>query len=415
MRDNLYYMPIILGGLELKNPFVVASGPTTKRVDQLERAEHEGWAAVSLKLTMIPDPYINYEPRYRWLKKQKLHTFTAEYRLDMEDGLRLVEAARRKCREIVIMANYACVEPDVEGWQDAARRFEAAGAQMLEVNFCCPNMSFNVEVSSQEKEQGRPSSGASIGDDETFVRLVIEKTREVTDLPVIAKLSPEGGRIAEVSKAAYEAGAAAVCSAGNRLGIPPIDIWNYKRPIYHLQGQNTMGCLSGPWIKPIAMRDVFEIRRLVGPGPSIIGTGGIASWEDAVEMMMCGADSIGVCTQTMLSGFRFLGEWMKSLREYMRRMGFQHAGDLRDLLLEEIKPATELTIWGGYAQVDPEKCSSCGLCVEIGHCNAIVMTDSGARVDSKLCEGCSTCIDICAKGAITMVENEQAFGHDGVY
>lgn len=404
MKDDLHYMPIKIGEVELKNPFLVASGPTTKRVDQLELAEREGWAAASIKLTMIPDPYINYEPRYRWLKKEKLHTFTAEYRLEMEQGLRLVEGARRKCRELVIIANYSCVEPDLEVWQDAALRFEAAGAQMLELNFCCPNMSFNVDVLSQGKKEGRPSSGASMGDDENFVRLVTENTREVTSLPVIVKITPEGGRIAEVSKAAYDAGATAVCSAGNRLGIPSIDVWNYKKPIYHLQGENTMGALSGPWIKPLALRDVFEIRRLVGPGPSIIGTGGVASWEDAVEMMMCGADSIGVCTQTMLSGFSFLEKWMKPLKEYMRKMGFQRAKDLRDLLLEEIKPATDLTIWAGYAQVDLTKCSSCGLCVEIGHCNAIVMTEDGAQVDSEACQGCSTCIDICTKKAITMVE-----------
>ncbi len=88
----------------------------------------------------------------------------------------------------------------------------------------------------------------------------------------------------------------------------------------------------------------------------------------------------------------------------MKKMGFQNALDLRDLLLREIRPASELTVWAGYAQVDPEKCSSCGLCVEIGHCNAIVMTDDGAQVDSGLCRGCSTCIDICSKKAITICD-----------
>jgi dihydroorotate dehydrogenase/Pyruvate/2-oxoacid:ferredoxin oxidoreductase delta subunit len=405
MKDDLFYLPIQISGVELRNPFVVASGPTTKRVDQLQLAERSGWAAASIKQTFNPAPYMNYEPRYRWLKKEKLHTFTAEYRLDMEQGLRLVEEARKKCKEMVIIANYSYVSPDLNGWQEAARRFEAAGAQMLELNLCCPNMSFNVDVSSHESKEGRPSSGASMGQDENSVRQVIEKTHEVTNLPLIAKITPEGGRIAQVSKVAYDAGAAAVCSVANRLGIPPIDIWNYKKPIYNLQGQNTMGCLSGPWIKPLALRDVYEIRRLVGTGPAIIGTGGVASWEDAVEMMMCGADSIGLCTQTMLSGFRFLEKWMKSLKDYMKKMGFQNALDLRDLLLQEIRPASELTVWAGYAQVDPTKCSSCRLCVEIGHCNAIVMTDDGARIDSGLCKGCSTCIDICAKKAITMVEN----------
>jgi dihydroorotate dehydrogenase/NAD-dependent dihydropyrimidine dehydrogenase PreA subunit len=405
MKDDLFHLPVKIGRVELKNPFIVASGPTVKRVDQIELAEKEGWAAVSIKQTFNPAPYIDYEPRYRWLKKEKLHTFTAEHRLDLEQGLRLVEEARKKCKDIVVMANYSYVSPDLEGWLEAARRFDAAGAQMLELNFCCPNMSFNVDVSASENKESRPSSGASMGQDENSVRLVIQKTCEVTRLPIVAKITPEGGRIAEVSQAAYEAGAEAVCSVANRLGIPPIDVWNYKKPIYNLQGENTMGCLSGPWIKPLALRDVFEIRKLVGPKPSIIGTGGIASWEDAVEMMMCGADGIGVCTQTMIAGFGFLKKWMKSLKGYMNKMGFEQVSDFRDLLIREIKSASNLTVWAGVAQVDPEKCSSCGLCVEIGHCNAIVMTDAGASVDSGLCHGCSTCIDICPKEAIGIVEN----------
>jgi dihydroorotate dehydrogenase/Pyruvate/2-oxoacid:ferredoxin oxidoreductase delta subunit len=402
-KDDLFYLPVKIGKVELRNPFVVASGPTSKRMDQLELAERSGWGAASIKQTFNPAPYINYQPRYRWLKKEKLHTFTAEYRLDMESGLRLVEEARKKIRDMVIIANYSYVQADLDGWQDAARRFEAAGAQALELNFCCPNMSFNVDVSAKAGKEDRPSSGASMGQDDNSVRLVLEKTREVTTLPIVAKITPEGGRIAEVSRVAFESGASAVCSVANRLGIPPVDIWNYKKPIYNLQGENTMGCLSGPWIKPLALRDVFEIRRLVGPGPHINGTGGVASMEDAVEMMMCGADSIGICTQTMLAGFGFLEKWMKSLKDYMKKMGFQKLGDFRDLLLQEIKSAADLTVWAGYARVDPEKCSSCGLCVEIGHCNAIILTDEAASIDSQLCRGCSTCIDICPKKAITMV------------
>ncbi|MDI6753078.1 MAG: 4Fe-4S binding protein [Thermodesulfobacteriota bacterium] len=406
-KDALFYLPVKIGNIELKNPFIVASGPTAKRIDQLELAEKCGWGAASIKQTFNPVPYINYQPRYRWLKKEKLHVFTAEYRLNMEQGQRLVEEARKKCQEMVIIANYSYVQGDLEGWQDAARRFDAAGAQILELNFCCPNMSFNVDISERSSKESRPSSGASMGQDEDSVRLVLEKTREVTKLPIIAKITPEGGRIADVSRVAFESGAAAVCSVANRLGIPSIDIRNYKKSIYNLQGENTMACLSGPWIKPLALRDVFEIRRLVGPGPHINGTGGVASMEDAVEMMMCGADSIGVCTHTMIAGFGFLEKWMKSLRDYMKTMGFQTARDMRDLLLTEIKPASELTVWAGYAQVDPEKCSACGLCIEIGHCNAIVLTDASAGIDPDLCQGCSTCIDICPKKAIRMVEERK--------
>lgn len=408
MEDELFHLPVQIGNVTLRNPFVVASGPTVKNLEQIELIEKCGWGAASTKQTYNPRPYITYDPRYRWLKKEKLHIFTAEHRLDMETGLRLIEAARKKCRELVIIANYSDSSANVDGWEEGARRFEAAGAQILELNFCCPNMSFSVDVSDKDTKHRRPSSGASMGQDENAVAGVVRRLRKALSIPIIAKLTPEGGRIAEVAKAAIEAGADAVSGVANRLGIAPIDIWNYKKPIYNLQGENTMGCMSGPWIRPLALRDVFEMRKLLGPDPHINGTGGIASMQDAVQMMMCGADTIGVCTETMLRGFEFLEKWMKSLREYMQKMGFGTAREMRDLLLPEIKSAADLTLWGGYAEVDSARCSGCGECIEIGHCDAITLTDGVASIDPKLCKGCSTCVDICPKQSIRMVEEKAA-------
>ena len=401
MKETLFDLPVTIGNVRLRNPFVVGSGPTVKNLPQLELIEKCGWGAASTKQTYNPRPYISYDPRYRWLKKEKLHIFTAEHRLDMETGLRLVEDARKKCRELVIIANYSDAGDNLDSWEEGARRFEAAGAQILELNFCCPNMSYSVDVSDQKAH--RISSGASMGQHAEQVAAVVRRLRKGLSIPIIAKITPEGGRIAQVAKAAIDAGADAVSGVANRLGIAPIDIWHYKKAIYNLQGENTMGCMSGPWIRPLAMRDVFEMRKLLGPDPHVNGTGGIASMQDAVQMMMCGADTIGVCTETMLRGFGFLEEWMTELRTYMRQMGFTSARDMRDLLLPELKSAAELTFWGGYAEVDSAKCSACGECVEIGHCDAITMADV-ASIDPKLCKGCSTCIDICPKQAIRMVE-----------
>jgi dihydroorotate dehydrogenase/Pyruvate/2-oxoacid:ferredoxin oxidoreductase delta subunit len=403
MKSDLFDLPVTIGDVTLRNPFIVGSGPTVKNLEQIELIERCGWGAASTKQTYNPRPYITYDPRYRWLKKEKLHIFTAEHRLDMETGLRLVEGARKRCKELVIIANYSDCGDNLDSWEEGARRFEAAGTQILELNFCCPNMSFSVDVSDQKAH--RVSSGASMGQDEAQVAAVVRRLRKAISIPIIAKLTPEGGRIAQVAKAAMDAGADGVSGVANRLGIAPIDVWNYKKPIYNLQGENTLGCMSGPWIRPLAMRDVFEMRRLLGPEPHINGTGGIASMEDAVQMMMCGADTIGVCTETMLRGFGFLEEWMTDLRQYMQHMGFTTAREMRDLLLPEIKSAAELTLWGGYAEVEPAKCSACGECIDIGHCDAITMNDV-ASIDPKLCKGCSTCIDICPKQAIRMVEEE---------
>ena len=123
-------------------------------------------------------------------------------------------------------------------------------------------------------------------------------------------------------------------------------------------------------------------------------------------MIMCGADTIGVCTKTMTSGYAFLERWMKSIKDYMDKMGFKTARDMRDLLLNEIATAADLTVWAGYAQVDPEKCNGCGLCVEVGQCNAILMTDASAEITAELCQGCHTCIDICPKKAIEMIDEK---------
>jgi dihydroorotate dehydrogenase/Pyruvate/2-oxoacid:ferredoxin oxidoreductase delta subunit len=401
MGTSLFELPVTIGNVTLRNPFIVGSGPTVKTLEQIELIERCGWGAASTKQTYNPRPYISYDPRYRWLKKEKLHIFTAEHRLDMETGLRLVESARKKCKELVIIANYSDAGDNLDSWEEGARRFEAAGAQILELNFCCPNMSFSVDVSDQKAH--RVSSGASMGQHEDQVATVVRRLKQAINIPIIAKLTPEGGRIAQVAKAAMDAGADGVSGVANRLGIPPIDVRRYKKAIYNLQGENTMGCMSGPWIRPLAMRDVFEMRKLLGPGPHINGTGGIASMSDAVQMMMCGADTIGVCTETMLRGFGFLEEWMTDLQQYMLDMGFTTAREMRDLLLPEIKSAAELTLWGGYAKVEPAKCSACGECIDIGHCDAIAMADV-AVVDPTLCKGCSTCIDICPKQAIRMVE-----------
>jgi dihydroorotate dehydrogenase/NAD-dependent dihydropyrimidine dehydrogenase PreA subunit len=403
MNTSLFELPVTIGDVTLRNPFIVGSGPTVKNLEQIDLIERCGWGAASTKQTYNPRPYISYDPRYRWLKKEKLHIFTAEYRLDMDTGLRLVENARKRCKELVIIANYSDCGDNIDSWEEGARRFEAAGTQILELNFCCPNMSFSVDVSDQKAH--RVSSGASMGQNEELVAAVVRRLKKAISIPIVAKLTPEGGRIAQVAKAAMEAGADGVSGVANRLGIAPIDIWHYKKAIYNLQGENTLGCLSGPWVRPLAMRDVFEMRKLLGPGPHINGSGGIASMEDAVQMMMYGADTIAVCTETMLRGFEFLEEWMTELRQYMQHMGFNTAREMRDLLVPEIKSAAELTLWGGYAKVEPAKCSACGECIDIGHCDAITMHDV-ASIDPELCKGCSTCIDICPKQAIQMVEEE---------
>lgn len=398
-------MSFEVAGLSLRNPFVVASGPATKHITQLVEAERCNWGGASLKLALEPQPYINLEPRYRWFKKEQYLAFSAEKRLTLEEGIRLTEQARRHTKELIILANIAYTgEKGMDGWIDMARRFVEAGAHALELNMCCPNMSFNLQICG-EKER-TIQSGASLGQNAQVVGMATRIIAEAVDVPVFVKLTPEGGRIAEVAQACFENGASVVGTTANRLAIPEFDIHNPSAGPFPFQVEPSVACFSGSWVKPLALRDVFEIRKRVGPNGCILGTGGVRNYVDAVQMMMCGADMIGICTEVMLHGFAILSELLSNIEKFMAQHGYKSYRDFRDLAVEAIAPADKLTLEEVYAQVDPELCDGCGRCVRIGHCYAITVEDQRAIVDPRQCTGCSVCSDVCPAGAIDFVERK---------
>ncbi|MHC4430438.1 MAG: 4Fe-4S binding protein [Planctomycetota bacterium] len=361
-------MSFEVAGLEFRNQFVVASGPATKHITQLVEAERCGWGGVSLKLAIEPAPYINLDPRYRWWKQEQYLAFSAEKRLTLVEALRLTEQGRKQTKELVILANIAYTgEKGMDGWLDMARRFVDAGAHGLELNMCCPNMSFNLEVSGERERTAQ--SGASLGQNAEIVGMATRIIADAVDVPVFVKLTPEGGRIAEVAQACFENGAAVV-----------------------------------GWVKPLALRDVFEIRKKVGPRPCVLGTGGVRNHIDAIQMIMCGADIVGICTEVMLRGFDFLSALLENIQKFMARHGYHSYRDFRDLTVEAMTPADNLTIQDVCAQVEPELCDGCGRCERIGHCYAIALEDQKAIVDPSLCTGCSTCQDVCHAGAISFAE-----------
>ena len=403
MRSGEVSIPLRKAGLLFRNPFIIASGPASKSVEQLEEAEEAGWGGVSIKLTFDPEPYINPPPRYRWFSDSKVHIFSLETRLNMEEGLRLVEEGRRRTRELIIFANITYVgDKGVEGWAEMAKRFEGAGAHAIELNFCCPNMSFNLEMVGEVKS-GSPLTGASLGLRGRAASLITEAVKNAVRVPVFVKLTPEGSNIGEIAKAAVDAGADGVCGTANRLGVPPIDIYNPRKSPYRLTEGTSLGCISGAWIKPLALRDVLQMRRSVGPDPVVIGTGGVETFRDAVEMIMIGADLVGICTAVMLKGFGVVREIARGVKRYLHERGKEHIYQIRDEAIPHFKPVTELKPIPGYARVIEERCTGCGRCLKIAHCNAIIMRNDKASVKPERCLGCSTCVDICPKNAIEMV------------
>lgn len=179
------------------------------------------------------------------------------------------------------------------------------GVSALEVNVSCPNV-----------KEGCMAFG--IKKDSLFS--VVSAVRKSTTLPVIVKLSPNVRDIAEMAETAENAGADAVSLVNTFLGMA-IDI-DRKKPLL----ANTFGGLSGPAIKPIALRMVWEVYERVDI--PVIGMGGIMNWKDAVEFILAGAASVAVGTANFVNPTAPL-EIIDGIENYMIR---EDINDIRELI-----------------------------------------------------------------------------------
>jgi NADPH-dependent glutamate synthase beta subunit-like oxidoreductase/dihydroorotate dehydrogenase/Pyruvate/2-oxoacid:ferredoxin oxidoreductase delta subunit len=357
---HLPEIPLTFRGIRFKNPFYVASGPTTKSVQQLQRVEETGWAAASIKLTIDPDPYINRKPRYGWLKDRNALAFTTEKRLKFAEGLKLIEDAKKVLHDLILMANITYAGDDnPDGWVRMAKRFEEVGADIIELNMCCPNMSYNLEVTDSE-HAGKQKTGASMGQQPAVASEIVAAVKRELKIPLFVKLTPEGGNIASVAHSLFEAGADGVGSTGNRLGVPTIDLSRPTKSNFTLQDQITIGCHSGAWLKPLAQRDTYEIRKVNGDDYFITATGGITNWQDAVEMVLCGGNLLGICAETLINGFDILEPIDTGMYNYMNEKGYKSLDDYRGSIVSSFKTASDVTLYDGYALIsNPNLAAPC--------------------------------------------------------
>jgi dihydroorotate dehydrogenase (NAD+) catalytic subunit len=186
----------------------------------------------------------------------------------------------------------------------AADLSDVEGIAGIEANISCPNI--------EEDGKAFAMHAASTAQ-------VVRYLRAATDLPLWVKLTPNTGEIAAVAKAAEAEGADAIIVANTILGMA-IDI-NTRRP----KLGNVMGGMSGPAIKPIVMRMVYQCSKAVAI--PIIGCGGIASAEDAVEYMIAGATAVQVGTATFVRPNTML-DVLDGIDAYCRKAGIARLGEL---------------------------------------------------------------------------------------
>ena len=203
--------------------------------------------------------------------------------------------------DTTVLANIAA--SSVQEYCDVLSALESEeGIDGYEINVSCPNV----------KE-----GGLTFGTDCRMTREITERLRPLTDKPLIIKLTPNVTHVSEFARAVAEAGADAVSLINTVVGMA-VDIRTKKPKL-----STVTGGLSGPAIKPIALAKVYEAAQSVKI--PIIGIGGIASWEDAVEFLLVGASAVQVGTQNYVNPASTL-EIAKGIARYAEAQGVSDVG-----------------------------------------------------------------------------------------
>lgn len=197
---------------------------------------------------------------------------------------------------------------NIEDYLEAVRLISKTEAQMIELNISCPNVK---------------SGGMAFGIKTCVAKDVVKKVRDVTDKPLIVKLSPNANDIVEMAKACEEVGADAL-SLVNTFNAMAIDI-DRRKTVFN----NKTAGLSGPAIKPIALRMTYEVSKAVNI--PVIGMGGIQNYRDVIEFIMAGASAVQVGTMNFTEPM-IMANIAEDLEKYMKDNKIESFEEIRGII-----------------------------------------------------------------------------------
>lgn len=293
-------MSVNIVGVELKNPITVASGTFGSGMEYSEFVDLNRLGAVTTKgVAIIPWPG-NPTPRIAETYGGMMNAI----------GLQNPGIDVFVNRDIPFLKKYdtkiivnVCGKSE-DDYVECVRRLADVDVDLLEINVSCPNV----------KE-----GGIAFGQDPKALYSITEKVKAVAKQPVIMKLSPNVTDITEMAKAAEAAGSDAVSLINTLTGMK-IDV---NRRTFAVA--NKTAGVSGPAIHPIAVRMVYQVANAVNI--PIIGMGGVATTEDALEMIMAGASAVAVGTANFNNPYVTV-EIIDGIKEYMEKNGIEDINEL---------------------------------------------------------------------------------------
>lgn len=284
-------------GVKFDNPVVLASGILGVTAASMKRCIELGAGGVTVKSLSLEPRSGHKNPTMAGYDGYFLNAVGLS-NPGVDEGVQEMTKFKEICGAPLIGSIF---EGDVASFAKIAKKICAAPIDILEVNISCPNVG---------QEFGAPFAYST--EAASAITKAVKKEAKKKNIPVSIKLSPNAWNIGQIAEACEKAGADAI-TAINTISGMAIDA-AFQTPYL----ENKQGGTSGPAIKPIALKGVWDVFSAVKNAP-IIATGGVTTGEDAIEMMLAGGSLVGVGSAVYWRGPEVFGKIVKEMEDYMKK------------------------------------------------------------------------------------------------
>lgn len=377
-------------GVKCENPFFLSSSPVGSNYEMCKKALEAGWGGICYKTIGYWIPQ-ECSPRFDATRKEGT-PFVGFKNMEMisdkptEKNLEMMYQLKKDYPDKVLIASI--MGENEEEWVKLSKAVTEIGADIIECNFSCPQMT-------------TCSMGSDVGTNLELVEKYSAAVRRGTHLPVLAKMTPNITSMELSARAAIKGGSTGIAAINTIKSITEVDLDTFTcLPV--VNGKSSISGYSGKAVKPIALRFIAQLAK--DPelkGIPISGMGGIETWEDALEFLLVGATTLQVTTSIMQYGYRIVEDMISGMSYWMQDKGINSLSEIIGAALPNIIPADQIDRdFKVYPEINHDKCIGCGRCYiscyDGGH--QAIKWDSEDRkpyVDKDICVGCGLCGIVC--------------------